>query len=84
MSQVKAFSGKIKVWNADSGEYDRVDISATEKRVENCKVRANRKGVYCRNNLSGDALEGVPYNSNEGTTYCTDADCEFQFLKSAA
>lgn len=84
MSQVKALDGKIKVWNADSGGYDRVDVSTKAKRVEFCKVRANRKGVYCRNNLSGDALDGVAYNCRQGTTYCTVEDCQEQFEKSAA
>ena len=84
-SQVKALSGgKVKVWNPDSGGYDVVTLNTAEKRQEFCKVRANRKGVYCRNNLSGDALDGVPYNCNEGTTYCNVEDCEKQFLKSLA
>ena len=83
-SQVEAISGKIKVWNTDTRKYDKVNVSTRAKRQEFCNVQANRYGVYCRNDPSGDALDGVPFNCDGGTTYCTVADCQEEFEKSAA
>ena len=77
-SQVRALNGKIKIWDDSSNEYVRVDVSTREKRQEFC--RQYRDGVYCRNNLSGDAISGNPYNC--GNHYCTVDDCEWHYEQS--
>ena len=81
-SQVRALSGKIKIWDDSSDEYVRVDVSTREKRQHFCRQGENRSGVYCRNNLSGDAISGNVYNC--GNHYCTADDCEWHFEQSEA
>ena len=81
-SQVRALSGKIKIWDDSSNEYVRVDVSTREKRRHFCRQGENRSGVYCRNDLSGDAMDGHAYNC--GDHYCTVDDCEWHFEQSDA
>ena len=81
-SQVKALSGKIKIWDDSSNEYVRVDVSTTEKRQHFCSQWKYRTGVYCRNDLSGDAMDARAYNC--GNHYCNADDCQWHFEESSA
>ena len=79
-SQVRARDGVIEVWNGSS--YDSVDVGTKEKRQHFCAQLENRDGVYCRNDLSGDAMETNAYNC--GDHYCDAGDCRWHFEQSRA
>ena len=73
--------GYIKVYSGTGTHYNDVDVRTAEKRQHFCSRSENRGGVYCRNNLDGDAL-GTPENC--GDHYCDVGDCRSHFEQSDA
>ena len=72
--------GKIRLW--EDGSYSWIDVSTMEKRQHLCKQLKYRTGVYCRNDLDEDALDGNSYNC--GDHYCNTGDCKYHFENSNA
>ena len=79
---MKSWSGWIKRWSGSGKNYKWFDVSTRNKRQQYCRWRSNRAGVYCRNNLDGDAMRLVMYDC--GTRYCTVDDCADKFEQSDA
>ena len=77
--------GYIKVYSGTGTHYNDVDVSTPERRQHFCSRSENRGGVYCRNNLDGDALhapEGLVQNC--GDHYCDVDGCRWNFEQSSA
>ena len=72
--------GKIRLW--ENGSYSWIDVSTAEKRQHFCRQSDYRNGLFCKNNLDKDALDGNKYNC--GDHYCNTGDCQNHFEHSNA